>query len=47
MAASSPRWRPGDPALVPTSPAETLASHRIAFAAETARREGRVVALAG
>jgi hypothetical protein len=37
----------GDPALVPTSPAETLASHRMAFAAETARREGRVVALAG
>jgi predicted dehydrogenase len=35
----------GDPALVPTSPAETLASHRIAFAAETARREGRVVVL--
>jgi predicted dehydrogenase len=35
----------GDPALVATSPAETLASHRIAFAAETARREGRVVAL--
>jgi predicted dehydrogenase len=35
----------GDPALVPTSPAETLESHRIAFAAETARREGRVVAL--
>ena len=35
----------GDPALVPTSPAETLASHRIAFAAEAARRERRVVAL--
>lgn len=35
----------GDPALVPTSPAETLESHRIAFAAEAARREGRVVAL--
>ena len=36
----------GDPALVPTSPSETLVSHRIAFAAEAARREGRVVALA-
>ena len=36
----------GDPALVPTSPQETLASHRIAFAAEDARREGRVVSLA-
>jgi predicted dehydrogenase len=36
----------GDPALVPTSPQETLASHRIAFAAEEARREGRVVSLA-
>jgi predicted dehydrogenase len=36
----------GDPALVPTSPAETLASHRVAFAAEAARREQRVVALA-
>jgi predicted dehydrogenase len=35
----------GDPALLPTSPAETLASHRIAFAAEAARREQRVVAL--
>jgi len=35
----------GDPALVPTSPAETLESHRVAFAAEVARREGRVVAL--
>jgi hypothetical protein len=35
----------GDPALVPTSPAETLASHRIAFAAEAARHERRVVAL--
>jgi predicted dehydrogenase len=35
----------GDPALVPTSPTETLESHRIAFAAETARHEGRVVAL--
>jgi predicted dehydrogenase len=36
----------GDPALVPTAPAETLASHRVVFAAERARREGRVVALA-
>jgi len=35
----------GDPALVPTSPALTLESHRIAFAAERARREGRVVEL--
>ena len=35
----------GDPALVPTSPAETLESHRIAFAAEEARRERRVVDL--
>jgi hypothetical protein len=35
----------GDPALAPTTPAETLASHRIAFAAETARREERVVRL--
>jgi predicted dehydrogenase len=32
-----------DPALVPTSPAETLESHRIAFAAEASRRERRVV----
>ena len=35
----------GDGALVPTSPAETLASHRIAFAAEAARREARVIQL--
>jgi predicted dehydrogenase len=35
----------GDPALVPTSPALTLESHRIAFAAEEARRSGRVVEL--
>jgi predicted dehydrogenase len=35
----------GDPALVPTTPLETLDSHRIAFAAEAARREGRVVRL--
>jgi predicted dehydrogenase len=35
----------GDPALVPTTPAETLESHRIAFAAEAARHERRVVAL--
>jgi len=37
----------GDPARVTTSPAETLASHRIAFAAEVARREERVVPLIG
>jgi predicted dehydrogenase len=35
----------GDPSLVPTAPAETLASHKIVFAAERARRERRVVAL--
>ena len=35
----------GDPALVPTSPALTLESHRIAFAAEEARHSGRVVEL--
>jgi predicted dehydrogenase len=35
----------GDPAQLPTSPAETLESHRIAFAAEAARRERRVVGL--
>jgi predicted dehydrogenase len=35
----------GDPARVPTSPADTLESHRIAFAAEAARLEQRVVAL--
>jgi predicted dehydrogenase len=35
----------GDPALVPTSPRETLESHRIAFAAEASRHEGRVVTL--
>ena len=35
----------GDPALVPTAPAATLESHRIAFAAEVARREQRVIAL--
>ena len=34
-----------DPSLVPTAPAETLASHKVVFAAERARREGRVVAL--
>jgi predicted dehydrogenase len=34
-----------DPGLVQTAPAETLESHRIAFAAEAARREGRVVRL--
>jgi predicted dehydrogenase len=36
----------GDPAQVPTSPADALSSHRIAFAAEAARRERRVVTLA-
>ncbi len=35
----------GDPGLIPTTPAHTLESHRIAFAAETARRESRVVEL--
>ena len=35
----------GDPALIPTTPAHTLESHRIAFAAEAARRENRVVTL--
>ena len=35
----------GDPALVPTTPRLTLESHRIAFAAEAARHEDRVVAL--
>jgi hypothetical protein len=30
----------GDPGLMPTTPAETLESHRIAFAAEAARRGG-------
>ena len=37
----------GDPALVPTTPRLTLESHRIAFAAEAARREDRVVASPG
>ncbi|WP_037501925.1 Gfo/Idh/MocA family protein [Solirubrobacter soli] len=36
----------GDPAMIPTTPRETLESHRIAFAAEQARRERRVVTLA-
>src|SRR5690349_6594191 len=35
----------GDPSLVPTTPRHTLESHRIAFTAETSRREGRTVAL--
>ena len=35
----------GDPSVVPTSPALTLESHRIAFAAERSRHEGRVVEL--
>jgi hypothetical protein len=34
-----------DPALVLSGPAETLESHRMVFAAETARREERVVRL--
>jgi predicted dehydrogenase len=34
-----------EPALLPTTPAETLDSHLMAFAAETSRREGRTVAL--
>ena len=33
----------GDPAMVPTAPSETLESHRIAFAAEQARRDEQVV----
>jgi predicted dehydrogenase len=37
----------GDQSLAPTTPAATLESHRIAWAAERARREGRVVALNG
>ncbi len=35
----------GDPSMVPTSPRDALASHRLAFAAEASRREGRVVAV--
>ncbi|HTL29966.1 MAG TPA: Gfo/Idh/MocA family oxidoreductase [Tepidisphaeraceae bacterium] len=35
--------RMGDPAAVLTSPSESLETHRIVFAAERARREGRVV----
>ena len=35
----------GDPAMIATTPAHTLESHRIAFAAEVARRENRVVTL--
>ena len=35
----------GEPSLVPTTPRHTLESHRIAFAAETSRREGRTVPL--
>ena len=35
----------GDPALVPTTPRHTLESHRIAFAAEASRREGRTMSL--
>lgn len=36
----------GDPSLVETSGEDSLASHELVFAAETARREGRVVRLA-
>ncbi|MAE61874.1 MAG: oxidoreductase [Planctomycetaceae bacterium] len=35
--------RANDPAAVSTTTAESLASHRVVFAAERARREGRVV----
>jgi Oxidoreductase family, C-terminal alpha/beta domain len=35
----------GDPGMIPTTPAQTLESHRVAFAAEAARRQGRVIAL--
>lgn len=35
----------GDPGLLPTTPAQTLESHRIAFAAEAARRQNRVIEL--
>lgn len=38
--------REQDPSRVLTGPEETLASHRMVFAAERARHEGRVVALA-
>lgn len=38
-------WKAGDRTPSPTSLAQALASHRWAFAAELARREGRVVAL--
>jgi hypothetical protein len=34
-----------DPGLIPTTPAHALESHRIAFAAEAARRENRVIIL--
>jgi predicted dehydrogenase len=37
--------RAGDPSLVPTNVAESLRTHRIVFAAEQARLEGRVVEL--
>jgi predicted dehydrogenase len=36
-----------DPSLLLSGPAETLESHLLVFAAEQARREGRVVELAG
>jgi hypothetical protein len=35
--------RVNDPNAVLTSPSESLETHRIVFAAERARREGRVV----
>ena len=37
--------RSGDPSGIPSGTAGTLATHRIVFAAERARREGRVVSL--
>jgi predicted dehydrogenase len=45
MRAFAAAVRADDPALVATTPAETLESHRIAFAAERSRHEGRVVEL--
>jgi len=35
----------GDPSMIKTGPAESLISHRVVWAAERARREGRVVQL--
>jgi predicted dehydrogenase len=37
--------RAGDRSMIPTTPAHTLESHRIAFAAEAARRQGRVITI--